>query len=180
MMLGQLVGPAFFSQLRTEQQLGYVVNASFFRYDRVPALQFAVQSGVMDPVGLQERVEAFERGQVEAIGAMDPAAFETVRAGLLSTLRQADVELADRSARWAESLDLGVLTFDHREQVAREVEALDKAGMAAFAAQVLGPEQGRLIVRSFGHTAGAERPKGGCPDTACAAKKLAAPYMRDR
>lgn len=180
MMLGQLIGPAFFSQLRTEQQLGYIVGTSYSSYDRVPGLQFAVQSSVLGPVGLQERVEAFERGQIEAIRAMDAAAFDTVRAGLLSTLRQADVELADRSARWAESLDLGVLTFDGREQVAREVEALDPAAMAAFAAQVLGPEQGRLIVRSFGHTAGAERPKGGCPDTACAAKKLAAPYSRDR
>lgn len=171
-LLGQLLDTPFFTELRTEQQLGYVVSAGFRRYDVLPGLQLSIQSAVHGPATLLERVDAFLATETTDLAAMSDEDFLTIRSGLVARLREADTRLYQRSERFVSNLRDGVPTFDWREQVAAEVEKLDRATMAAFAAEVLAPGTGRLVVRSVGRGHGAEAGPAGCADTACVVKKL--------
>lgn len=172
-MLGQLLDTPFFSQLRTEQQLGYVVFASYARLHDVPGLRMGIQSGVAGPVTLLDRIDTFLAEHQATIADMPEEEFATLRDGLLAKLREAETELYRRSDRLASELDREILTFDWREQVAQAVEGLDRATMSAFYAEVL--ETPRLVVRSFGTNHPDERAEAtrGCTDTACVAEKMA-------
>jgi insulysin len=178
-LLGQLLETPFFTELRTQQQLGYSVSAGFRRWDVVPGLQLSIQSAVHGPATLLERVDTFLASETGDIAAMTDEDFATIRSGLVAGLLEDDTQLYRRTERFMSNLNDGITTFDWREQVAAEVEKLDRATMAAFAAQVLEPGTGRLIVRSVGRKHTAEGGKPGCADTACVVKKLAKePFVR--
>jgi secreted Zn-dependent insulinase-like peptidase len=181
MVLGQLLDTPFFTQLRTEQQLGYTVSAGYTSFDRLPGLRMAIQSGVAGPVTLLERVDAFLAAQRAEVEQLPPEAFETVRNGIVARLREKDTQLYRKSGRLADELDLGVTTFDWDEQVARAVEGLDRDTVAAFYREILASDDtSRLIVRSFGrnHLDEQASAQAGCPDTSCVSGKLGAPWKR--
>lgn len=183
LLLGQLLDTPFFTQLRTEQQLGYAVSAGYARYDQLPGVRFNIQSAVAGPVTLLERIDAFITDNQKPLAEMDPEAFATIRAGVVANLREKDTQLYARSAGFVNDLRDGILTFDGDEQLALAVEALDRDTMAAFYTEVLrSPEASRLVTRSFGRKHTAERPtgKGECADAACVAKKLPEVWRRVR
>ncbi|MEZ4238097.1 MAG: insulinase family protein [Myxococcota bacterium] len=182
MILGQLLDTPFFTQLRTEQQLGYTVQAYYTRFDRLPGLRMSIQSGVAGPVTLLQRVDAFLDGEIPAIEQMAPEEYTTLRSGIVARLREKDTQLYRRSDRLIESLDLGVPGFDWDEQVAQAVEGIDRDTIAAFAREVLAPDgPTRLIVRSFGtnHADEQQRAVRGCRDNACVASKLGQVWTRE-
>jgi secreted Zn-dependent insulinase-like peptidase len=155
-LLAQLLRTPFFTSLRTQQQLGYVVNASFLSLDRVPALRFALQSPMHGPRVLQERVEAFlheHRQELEQGGA---SAFETVKHGLIADLEQAETRLFQRTARYGRDLRDGNMAFDREAAIVAELRAVGLEDvLETLEEEILSSRARRLIVRSVGtaHTA---------------------------
>ncbi len=174
-LLGRLLDAPFHTEIRTEQQLGYIAQAAYSPFGRLPGLRMAIQSNAVGPVTLLERVDAFVDAQRAALRAMPDDALATVRDGLVARLLEDDPDLYSRSSRLAANLDREVLSFDWRAQVAEAVAALDRDALLDFYDQVLASEQtGRLVVRSFGTAHAAERAAAepGCPDLACVSEQL--------
>lgn len=122
----QILGAAFFNQLRTEQQLGYVTFAQNYPLHRVPGMVFAVQSPVASPRALAEAFEAFLAGQRESAAQLDEAAFERHRRSLAERLRERPKSLGEASQRlWAE-IGIGARDFDDRERIAAAVERVSR------------------------------------------------------
>jgi len=60
-LLAQMVSKAFYSELRTRQQLGYIVQSGANEIDGVRGLSLLVQSTALPPPELQQRVDGFLR-----------------------------------------------------------------------------------------------------------------------
>lgn len=185
MLLGSLLETAFFSELRTEQQLGYAVGIRYRRMDQLPGLRAVIQSPVAGPVTLLDRVDTFLGDYHAVVDTMPIEEFETVRAGLVSTLTEPPTQLSQHNARLARNLHAGVYTFDLEDQIAAEIAQLTHDEMFAFYEEVLLSESaGRLITRSFGtvpgtaHAEEAAAAAPGCPNTACIAAAL--PRLSER
>ena len=164
----------FFSQLRTEQQLGYTVWSFARGVDDLPTLRAAIQSPKLGPTGLLERIDAFAKNYRETLTAMTDEEYATIRAGLVASLTEADTAIGSRMSRYDSDLWRGFRTLDRREQLVAAIEKVDRADMLAFFdAVVLGEERARLVVRSVGgaHTE-SETSKAGCDTVACTTKKL--------
>ena len=58
-ILNSVMSPLFFSQLRTEEQLGYIVYSRVERNHDTAFLHFFIQSSIRDPDYLEQRVNAF-------------------------------------------------------------------------------------------------------------------------
>ncbi|MBX3705247.1 MAG: insulinase family protein [Pseudomonadales bacterium] len=127
---------AYFTSLRTEQQLGYVVSLSNQTLRDRGGLAFIVQSPVASAAQLTDLTRTFLGEQADALAAMSADDFRRFQAGLLARLRERDRNLNDRTSRLWLDLDLDVTTFDTRERIAAEVEALDLAAVRAYLAQV--------------------------------------------
>ena len=136
-LLGRLLSSPFFNQLRTEQQLGYIVNAGARPVQRHPGLIFTVQSPVLGPEGIEERVDAFMREQVKRIAALTEKELADYRQSLVVELTRRDANPDERAARFWHSLDGQEGDFNYNQRIARAVEAITVEDIQAAMAEAM-------------------------------------------
>ena len=132
-----LIAPAYFSSLRTEQQLGYLVSAMNPVFYERGGVGFMIQSPVAGPLQLKKQTRLFLDGQVARFEKMSEAVFNASRAGLITRLIQRDKNLGQRSQRYWSELDRGITTFDSKQQMASMVATLRKEDMVNYLDRVI-------------------------------------------
>lgn len=132
-LLGQMVQTPFYTELRTQRQLGYIVFAGYMPMLNQPGLVFTVQSPDTPPQAIETAAFEFFEGFINDLDQMSPEAFEDFKAAVLSDLTQEDTSLSARSTRFWRSLGLLDYEFDRRNQVIGAVEALTQADVQAAA-----------------------------------------------
>ena len=150
-LAAQLLKQAFFTELRTERQLGYAVLARATPLRDQGGLTFVVQSPVASPAALERAILSFLDARPNAVRNLSDEAFGQFKAGLISDLTERDKNLSQRSQRLWRDLDLGYVNFDANQQLAEAVAALSQAAMADFmdALRQRARSQ-RLIIYSMG------------------------------
>ena len=128
----QLLRQSYFTSLRTEQQLGYVVAMANRTMRTQGGVAFIVQSPVAGPDVIMQSTRSFLAEQIEALRNMPADAFEASRQGLLVLLRKADENLLMRTNRYWSDLVDDITTLDSRERIAQQVEQLTQEEMVAF------------------------------------------------
>jgi insulysin len=88
LVLSNFFGQPFYSELRTRQQLGYVVGSSSTASLRQRYLTFVVQSTDYGPVQLRERAEAFIATLPALLAATSDAQWQSLIAGARSNLEE--------------------------------------------------------------------------------------------
>lgn len=121
----RLLEADFYRQLRTEQQLGYVVMAAPYPQLQVPGAVFIVQSPTATPEVLQQTVGRFLQDWARQDGEALAARFERHRSSLAEELRQRPNSLKEAGARRWQELMQGETSFDSRQRLAAAVEQLD-------------------------------------------------------
>lgn len=150
-LAASMMRQAYFTSLRTEQQLGYVVALNDQTLRDRGGLAFIVQSPVASAAELERATQAFVTEQADAVHAMSEEAFAGYKQGLISRLTERDRNVVERGRRLWTNLDLGVTTFDMSAQLAAAVAELSKADMAAFiSGTAAGFDDHRLLVYSNG------------------------------
>ncbi|MEK9528624.1 MAG: insulinase family protein, partial [Gammaproteobacteria bacterium] len=135
-LLVHLLRPKYFTSLRTEQQLGYVVTAIQAEYENQGGVGFVIQSPVASAQTLVDRTTQFLDWQREALTSLEAEAFSEAKAGLIAEILEKDKNLGSRAGRYWSDLDEGIMTFDGREQIAAAIDALSKAELMTFFEQV--------------------------------------------
>ena len=106
--------------------------------------------------------------------------FETLKAGLIAKIMEAETRLSQRAGRYRWELMQGQTGFDTDQQRVAEIEKLDKTAMISFyETQLLRPDVTRLIVRSFGAAHGADEPhEPGCATSECVVQQMNGTFSR--
>ncbi len=128
----QLIQQGFFTSLRTEQQLGYVVGMGARAIDRQPGILLTVQSPVASPDQILKAMQDYLASQPAQLAALSDEQFNAQRQGLLVKLLEADKNLAERTERYWNDLDDDITTFDGNRQLAAAVEALTREDVRAY------------------------------------------------
>lgn len=150
-LLAQMMKTPFFQQLRTEQQLGYIVFSSAMPLLDVPGLVFVVQSPTAEPLTLENRIEDFLKQFGTTLASMPREEFERQKQALLVQIMERDQQLSERTARYWQDIDSENYAFDTREQLAQAVADLNPEEMTAlYNAMLLNAERRRLVIRSTG------------------------------
>ena len=150
-LAGQLLRSPFFSSLRTDQQLGYVVSAGIRRMDTQSGNLFLVQSPSAGVAHIENAVMDFLEQYIAQWDAMPEEAFEQQKAGLITRLVEKDKNLAQRSQRYWRSLSEENFTFDSNRQIADQVSGLNKQDMKVFLEDLyLRVQNQRLLIFSAG------------------------------
>jgi len=148
----QLIRQAYYSKLRTEQQLGYVVTAIPAVMRTTPGLAFIIQSPSVSALELLQHTQNFLDNYSSVFQAMNEDDFETHKAALISRLVEKDKNLGGRTGRYWSDLDTGVLSFDSRQQIADEIARISKADYEIFFKKLLNDfKNKRLIIYSKGN-----------------------------
>ena len=148
-LLGRLLANPFYNDLRTEQQLGYIVMAGGRPVEKHPGVIFLVQSPRLDPRGIEERVNEFLKKQADRFKTLNDNELEQYRQGLINDLLKRDDNLDERDARFWHGIASNETDFENRQDIAEKVAGMIPADMR-LALDTLLKDQGKLVVRSFG------------------------------
>ena len=156
-LLAQIYAQPFYTELRTRQQLGYVVTAAAFSQLRHPGMLRVVESSSSPAGKLRKRIEAFAQAFARGLDSLDGPSFERVRQGLLRQLEKPDATLADRADRYLANLLNHSYGFDFNARIAREVRLLSPKDLVDFYRKALLKEPLRILGISEGKYAGAKK-----------------------
>lgn len=128
-LTSQIMSSGFFQELRTEQQLGYVVGTYDYPRLEVPGLVMLVQSPVADASAVVDAMQAFMLG-VEP--ALDAEQFERHKESLVSDILRPDKNLSERAEYYWQSIARKEWDFDSRQSLADAVQALTLPAWTAY------------------------------------------------
>lgn len=149
-LLASLINAPFYESLRTEQQLGYIVNASTMPIMKVSGLVLYIESPVADPLLLEERIDAFLSDYAATLDAMQQAAFDGAKQGLLTNLRQPPRRLEALSSRYWSDILIQEYEQDSTLAMADAIASLTLEDVRAYYRDHVLGRSGRIVARSAG------------------------------
>jgi protease-3 len=145
-LLGQIVQPWFYNQLRTEEQLGYAVFAFPMNVGRQWGMGFLLQSSDKQPAYLWERYKAFFPTAEAKLRAMKPEEFAQIQQAVIAQMTQAPQTLGDEASQLSKDFDRGNMRFDSRDKVVAQIKLLTPQKLADFFHQTVVEPQGMAIL----------------------------------
>ncbi|WP_391488148.1 pitrilysin [Leclercia tamurae] len=145
-VLGQIVQPWFYSQLRTEEQLGYAVFAFSMNVGRQWGMGFLLQSSDKQPDYLWQRFQAFFPEAEAKLRAMKPEEFAQIQQAVIAQITQPPQTLAEEASKISKDFDRGNMRFDSHDKVVAEIKQLTPQNVADFFHQAVVAPQGMAIL----------------------------------
>ena len=140
-LLGQILSAPYYQYMRTEQQLGYIVFATPYPQQTVPALAFIVQSPEATPQQILEHSQTFFTNFASTLNAMSQDEFSNFKQGLINLLSEKPKNMAEKASRFWRELGDHRYQFDTNEAIAAEVETLTLEDVQALYQQAILEQQ---------------------------------------
>lgn len=131
---------AFFNQLRTEEQLGYVVQAIPMPLNKHAGFGLMIQSPVLSGLKLQQRVDLFLQQYNEQLAKLTEAEFNNLKQTQLLELKRAPANLDEEFDSFSRDWLRNRLDFSDKQQLIAAVESLTLAQLKQFYLQALAAE----------------------------------------
>ncbi|MCX2525048.1 insulinase family protein [Larsenimonas rhizosphaerae] len=133
-VLGQWIASPFYNQLRTEQQLGYVVRAGYQSILDAPGIMMTVQSPTHDGDDLSQRIQTL----IQALHPpATPKALAPYQKNLVRELLKKPRTLDELTSRHWQALGMNTLGTHPRQRMADAVRALTPDDVQAAWKQAL-------------------------------------------
>jgi len=118
-VLAQWLDTPFYQQLRTEEQLGYIVNAGYSPLLEAPGIGLVVQSPDADSGTIAERMDAFMAAAGERLETLSDEELAAHRQAVHDRLRQRDTSLQGMANRYWQATALDEVRFDRQAHIAQ-------------------------------------------------------------
>ncbi|WP_108124966.1 insulinase family protein [Saccharospirillum mangrovi] len=150
-LAGQILNAPYFAELRTQEQLGYVVFARAHSVHDWPGLVVYIQSPSTDPALLQLYSDRFMTRFAQRLRSMSEAEFRGFKQGLETNLTTPADNLYELSQQyWSAILDDNP-NFNTGQRLAGEVENISQDGFVRFfETQFLAEGSRRLMLHQVG------------------------------
>ncbi|MCS3407356.1 pitrilysin [Serratia sp. AKBS12] len=145
-LLGQIIQPWFYSQLRTQEQLGYAVFAFPMSVGRQWGLGFLLQSNSKQPAYLYQRYQDFYPKAEKRLRDMSEADFAQYQQALINELKQRPQTLSEEASRFSNDFDRGNFAFDTRDKLIAQIQQLTPAKLADFFHQAVIQPNGLAVL----------------------------------
>lgn len=154
-LTGQIAQSGFFQQLRTEQQLGYIVSSFSWPQHDVPALMMLVQSPSHDASAVYQAMDAFRDGLP---GDIDEQQFLRHRQALINDVLKPHKNLAERAEFYWQSIAVREWDFDGTRQLADALETISYEAWQSAYERLFLQRPRSLLIYSAGAKAAAPEP----------------------
>lgn len=145
-LLGQIIQPWFYSQLRTQEQLGYAVFAFPMSFGRQWGIGFLLQSNSKQPAYLYQRYQDFYPKTEKRLREMKEADFEQYKQAMINELKQRPQTLSEEASRFSNDFDRGNFAFDTRHKLIEQIKQLTPTKLADYFHQAVIKPQGLAVL----------------------------------
>jgi insulysin len=143
LVLNAFVSPPFYTEMRTRQQLGYIVGSGPTASIRERGLVFVIQSSTHAAADLQQRAQAVIAGLPAALAAVSDAEWATLKAGVRSQLEEKPTSIAERAERLFNEAYVYDGEWGRAQASLAALESLTRAEAVALLTEALDPAKGR-------------------------------------
>ena len=117
---------SFFTELRTKQQLGYVVYSGLNHSEKALGMLFLVQSSDYNPFLISKKVQEWKTKAIEELESLTDEQLQAYKQAVATELRESDKTMAEKhQTNIFETIILGG-QFQYKEKIANAVENLSK------------------------------------------------------
>ena len=127
----QLIATPFFNQLRTEQQLGYLVGSGYIPYNQHPGIGFYIQSPHHPAEYLVDAIHLFLQKIVENIDQFSHV-WDALKKGVMKQLMEKDTNLSMKSQRLWMAIGNQDKTFTYSAQMTQTMLDIDFSQLKAY------------------------------------------------
>jgi protease-3 len=115
-ILNAFLDKAFFMQLRTNEQLGYVVQSMPYAVDDMPGYAMLVQSSNSDLVKIKARMDKFRQEYLTELKAVDPGVIEATKQAMIANIMQKPTDFYKEAGQYAGEFWHAKYDFDGRDR----------------------------------------------------------------
>lgn len=150
-VLNALFGNAFFMQLRTHEQLGYVVVSSEYPVDDVPGFIMLVQSSNTDLPGIKARMDKFRKDYLAELKATDAAEIEQAKQAMIANVLQKPTDFYAEAELYTGEFWNGKYQFDARDRYLAALKKVTKADLIAiYESLLMNEKSGKALLQLRG------------------------------
>eukprot|EP00536_Pseudo-nitzschia_multiseries_P006915 jgi/Psemu1/319005/estExt_fgenesh1_pm.C_1530012 len=132
-LFAQLIREPAFNQLRTEEQLGYIVHTSLKTSgDHVKGLLLLVQSDSFEPDHVEERIEVFLANFRQRLVEMSDSNFQTFVDTVVASLLEKSKNLGEEATNYWRVILNKTFDFSRYQKIAEHVKKHTKAQVLCF------------------------------------------------
>lgn len=151
-MLVAAIEQPFFNDLRTKQQLGYVVSAGLKAYFHTYEIHFLVQGTSKPPENVTKSILTFVEGIPAIIDNVTDEQFVSMVNSSRSALLEKPHSVTDKAGTYFDEISQRCYEFNRPTKVAGALQNTSLADLKALAAKITSPSSGigRLLVKVYG------------------------------
>lgn len=132
---------SFFGDLRTKQQLGYIVYSGLNYQEKSLGMLFLIQSSKYSPFEIAKRVKIWKETALEELTNLADDKFEAYKKSAAAELRELDKTMGERHQTIIFEALIMNGSFNYKEKIAQQVEALTKEDMIKVFSDNFSPDK---------------------------------------
>lgn len=137
-LLAQIAQEPCFDQLRTKEQLGYLVFSGVRKQTGSMGMRFIVQSE-RDTIYLENRIEAFLEKLKTLVENMSDTEYRAQVQSLISKKLEKDKNMGQEGGKYWTHIHSGYYEFDQIEKDIKELKLIEKDDLLAFMEEYINP-----------------------------------------
>ena len=145
MVLDTALQPLFYNDLRTQQQLGYIVNSGMTELEKTLGMIFMVQSGKYDAATLEQRINDFLPGFLNLMAELPEKEMETLKQSVINSKLQKSTSLSGEAGRLYNIAFEHEAHFDYNSEEIKALEKLTVDDLRRLIRNYLIPERRRVL-----------------------------------
>lgn len=150
MLANHVISPQYFHQLRTEQQLGYLVGTGYVPVNTLPGIAFYVQSPDTTCEPLYQATVSFFKAFLADIENLNTEQFTEMKQGLLSQIKENDNSLKARARRYWLAISQQDYQVTLTDKIAQSLQQLTLQDFIHFLYQLLTPSYDAIFLATDG------------------------------
>ncbi len=151
-VLSAIMHPEFYRQLRTEEQLGYLVEARGVPIDDVAGIFMLVQSSNTELTYIYQRMQKFRNEFLVKLEKLDEKAIETTRDSLVANVLQQPVNFYQESDQYWPEYISAKYTFDGRDRYLESLRKVNKSSLLKlYKSYLLNEKAGQVLIQVRGN-----------------------------
>ena len=145
MIISQAIQQPFYTEMRTNQQLGYIVWSYSMRRDQTHYLSFIIQSEAFTADDVNQRADQFITSLPEFLSSIDDETFQQLKDSAIEKLEKKPMSIRERSNKFKTYIFEHNADFERDKKTIVALNALGKSKVVDLLKNTVGKETRRMV-----------------------------------
>ena len=141
-----LISTEFYNEIRTKQQLGYLIGTSYITIAQHPGIIFYIQSSLAGSKEILNSIDQFIKDFILLLVSIESSTWEKSKKNILKQLTKNNQNTSEKANRIWNSISHGDYSFTQRKKICAEIESLDRVKTISFFSNFLKPTNSARVV----------------------------------